>query len=138
MYFFDNKYLQQYLDSKRPLKIYVDQTWYEITSMDELKDPVDGIASDEFGATHYFDYRDIEQVKIGNNTITQDMLQTQMTGKAPDDEKESKPKDDSEDDEEPGPELSHYDPYQIGKDLLKENRKRNEFAIRRMKLQRKK
>ncbi len=122
MYYFDQKTLQQYLNQRVELKIFADDQWFDITNQNDLSDPVDGIGYDVYGQDHRFDYRDITQIKVGSRTFTLDQLQTHMTGK-----EEEKPKPKSSDEEEPPkekePELAHYDPFMIGRQIVKEFRR---------------
>ena len=153
MYYFDNKYLQQYVDagsklSGSNLKVYVNQEWYNITSLSDLQDPIDGIGYDEYGGDHRFDYKSIESIQIGGRITTLDQLQTQMTGKPDDSSKEEpKPADagdepdmgsdapEEEPEEEPskgsppkgkkGPDLSWFSPaYDIGRQLMQEHKRK--------------
>lgn len=81
MYYFDNEFLQQYLDTGTKLKVYVDSEWYDIPEKSDVSDKVDGIGYNQYGQEHYFDYRDVEQIKAGNKVFTLDMLQSMQGGK---------------------------------------------------------
>lgn len=124
MYYFDQKTLRQYLDQRVKLKVFVDDQWFDITNENDLSDSVVGIGYDVYGQDHRFDYRDITQIKVGSRTFTLDQLQTHMTGK---ENEKPKPKSSSGDDEEPTkekePELAHYDPFMIGRKIVKEFRR---------------
>lgn len=135
MYYFDQKLLQQYIDAGAKLKIYEDQDWYDITSVKDLSDEKSGVAYNEFGQAHYFDYVDIQKIKVGNNTYTLDQLQQHMTGKSgegeepkksePSSDTEEKPESEEPTDENPEkePDLSWFSPkYEIGQKLLREFR----------------
>jgi len=134
MKYFDNKFLKQYLDSGQELKVYVDSDWYSISDMSDLNDPVDGIGYDEYGKSHYFSYRNIEQIKIGNVTYTIDMLQgepepeSKGKGSEKSEEEPAMPEEEPEKEEKPtgkGPDLSWYSPvYDIGKMLIKESKRK--------------
>lgn len=115
MYYFDSKFLQQYIDQKIDLKVFTNGKWYSITSLNDLSDDINGIGYDEYGSDFRFDYRQIEKIQVGSNILTLDQLQTQMTGKEPEKEK-PKPK-------EKEPEVSHYNPFIIGRSIFKKGRK---------------
>lgn len=78
--FFDNKTLQQYIDTKLKLKVFVDGQWVTIADRDDVSDTANGVGQDNKGNAIIFDYRDIQQVKAGNNQITLDQLQKQVGG----------------------------------------------------------
>lgn len=127
MYYFDNITLQQYLDTKSKLYVYVDREWYQIADISDLQDEVDGIGYDVHGQEHRFDYRAVEQIKVGNKIFTLDQLNAQFGNKSPD--KQEKPKSEPSSEEEPAideeppekePQKAHYDPYLIGSMILKE------------------
>lgn len=138
MYYFDNKTLQQYIDQGVDLKVSVGNDWFTVADLSDLQDPVEGIGYDHWGSSHYFDYRDIVQIKNGNRLFTLDQLNAQMSGQTPEnkDKKDTKPKEPKEDDfpeeesdqptsKEKNPDLSWFSPmYQIGRDLLKEAKRR--------------
>lgn len=139
MYYFDNKLLQQYLDQKRKIKVFVDSNWYDIASQRDIQDGVSGYGTDRNGEVHTFDFRDIEKIMVGNLGITIDQLQT-MKGSEP--ETKEKPETPPESEEEPmgdeelpeeepskekEPDLSWYSPmFDIGRNLIKERRKMNQ------------
>ncbi len=103
MYYFDNEFLQQYLDTGTKLKVYVDSEWYDIPEKSDVSDKVDGIGYTQYGQPHYFDYRDVEQIKAGNKVFTLDMLQSMQGGK-PADAGDKKKKGSSEEGGEEQPE----------------------------------
>jgi hypothetical protein len=137
MYYFDNRFLQQYLDQRKPLKVCVGSVWYDVADKGDLSDNLDGIGYDVYGKDHRFDYRDITQIKVGNQTYTLEQLQAFMTQK-PEEEKEKKgssnsepspeeepPVEEPEPKKEKEPELAHFSKvYDIGKMLVKEAGKR--------------
>lgn len=150
MYYFDNRFLSQYVDQKVKLKVFVDSSWYDIATKKDLADPIDGIGYDVYGKDHRFDYRDIEKIKAGQNVINIDTLQKMMVEPEPvkldkkspggksdsgggDEEmpeEEPMPEEPEEEEEEPAsggkkPELSHYDPYMIGRRMIKELRRKS-------------
>lgn len=151
MYFFDKEYLAQYVDQKVKLKVLYDGGWYSVTSQKDLDDDVELVAYDEYGASTYIDYREIEGIKALGRIITIDALQTIMTDEPPAEE-EAKPEAEEEApvdepmggdeppvEEEPEeeeskpektPQKSNYDPYMIGRYILKEHERQNRKRIR--------
>ena len=134
MYFFDKGLLAQYLDQcspRMPLKVYSNNEWYSIPSLSDLEDDITGIGYDVYGGDHRFDYRNIEQIKVGNRPpLDLEGLQAMKTGQKPTEEKPEK-KDSEEEpmpDEEPTdekpekePDLSWYSPaYDIGRKIIHE------------------
>ena len=149
MYYFDNTFLKQYIDQKIKLQVFVDSEWYSISNNRDLIDGVDGIGYDVYGKDHRFDYRDIEKIKVGQHIISIDMLQQMMVEPKPVDldkkdagkggsskeaEPEEEPMEEPEEEEPasggPKPELSHYDPYTIGRRIIKEYMKERNRAKR--------
>lgn len=131
MYYFDSKYLAQYIDQRVKLKVYVNSDWYELTDLSDVSDPRKGVGYSEYGEGTQFDYRAIKQIQVNNSIITLDQLQTQMTGKSSDSEKKpsGKSEESSEEEmpeEEPKPkekepDLSWFSPaYDLGRQLIKE------------------
>lgn len=129
MYYFDNKTLQQYLDSGQSIEIYVNSDIYKVSSIDDVKNPKVGFCYDEFGEAHKFDYRSIEKIKIGSQYLTIDGLQKQKTGEEPPEKdapkKDSEGGEDEVPDEEPkggkGPDLSWFAPsFDVGRTLMNE------------------
>lgn len=135
MYYFDNKYLQQYIDQGTELWVYDGYQWREVAEKEDLIDPVEGYGYDVNGRGYKFQYKQIEQIKVDGRIFTMDQLQTQMSGKSSDtgEKPASKgPKEPGPSDEEPAPEkksekepdLSHFSPiYDIGRNLIAEWRK---------------
>ena len=108
--FFSNVILGQYVLSGAPVQVYVDGRYLTITDPDDIEDQLFGFGIDADGETHEFDYRLIQQIKIGENIID---LQTyneamQKLMEPSEEEKEDAPaEDESEEDagdEEPAAE----------------------------------
>lgn len=134
MYYFDNKLLQGYIDQRKDLKAFDGQNWYSIADLSDLSDPITCIGYDVYGKDHRFDYRDITQIKVGNQTYTLEMLQKFQTGEEPEGGNK-KPAKSSPSEEEPKekpekePELAHFSRvYDIGHQLIKEARRRKQLA----------
>lgn len=141
MYYFDNKYLQQYIDQQVELWVFDGYQWREVADKYDLEDPIKGYGYDVNGRGSEFKYKQIEQIKVDNKLFTLDQLQAQFTGKSSEDEPKSKGgKEPSGEDEEgppleepvdkggseKEPDLSHYSPvYNIGRDLIREWRVRH-------------
>ena len=119
--FFDNKTLEQYIDTKTKLKVFVDGQWVTIADREDVSDKVNGVGQDNEGNAIIFDYRDIQQVKAGNNQITLDQLQKQAGGEkekpASASKKNVKPEAEEEPEEEPGsgmPGMPEEEPGEAG------------------------
>lgn len=138
MYYFDRKYLAQYVDQKIPLKVYANGDWHNIPSLRDLEGNRQFVGYDEFGDGTSVDYRLITKIKVGNHILTIEQLNTQMTGTPKEEPKaksdaETPPKEEPpSDEEEPKPskkepDLSHFSPaYDIGRQLMNELRRKNE------------
>lgn len=143
MYFFDKVFLGQFLDQKMPVKVFANEEWYQITGQSDLEDDITGIGYDVYGGDHRFDYRDIQQIKVGSkNVIDLKMLQDLKAGQKPEPEKggEAKgggdeeaepegeePEEEPASDEKPEkePDLSWYSPaYDIGRKIIHEAKRR--------------
>ena len=148
MYYFDNKYLAQYLDQRVKLSVYVDYEWLDVADKTDVTDKLQGVGYDAYGDASEFDYRDIEQIRAGKTVVTLDMLQQQMGGqtqgnepKSPDDSTtdstastaggddmadlgtDAEPTD-SGTDKEKETDLSWYSPaYDVGRKLMSELKK---------------
>lgn len=141
MYYFDNKLLQGYIDQQKDLKAFDGQNWYSIADQSDLSDPITCIGYDVYGKDHRFDYRDITQIKVGNQTYTLEMLQKFYSGEEPEGE-EKKPSKPSPSEEEPPeeepeekpskePELAHFSRvFDIGHQLIREAKKRRLRNVR--------
>lgn len=144
MYYFDNKYLAQYLDQRVKLSVYVDYEWLDVADKTDVTDKLQGVGYDAYGDASEFDYRDIEQIRAGKTVVTLDMLQQQMGGqtqgnepKSPDDSATSTAGGDdmadlgtepepakSGPDKEKETDLSWYSPaYDVGRKLMNELKK---------------
>ena len=132
MYYFDNKFLAGYIDQQSDLSVYVNDDWYQIADMKDISDPIEGVGYNEYGEGFTVDYKNIDQIKVGNRYFTLDQLQAQYTGKDQEDDSKKKspePKNDEPKDEpipeeepkEPELDLSSYSPvYDIGRNLINE------------------
>lgn len=141
MIYFDNEYLQQYLNLKKNVIVTVDNVILTLADEDDVSDPNKGVGYTENGESHMFDYMDIEKIQVGQNIIDLDTLQKirsdepQKT-KEPEPKKPSKPEEeDTPPEEEPsapddeknpskGVEKASYDIYLLGRELINESRKR--------------
>lgn len=144
--FFDNGTLKQYLDTKAKLKVFVDGQWVTIADPSDVEDSLNGVGQDNEGNAIIFDYRDIEQIKAGNKQMTLDQLQQQAQPAtdpakkpAPKEEPPAEPEGEEAPPEEPmpeeepeapeeeeppvkGPQKASYDPYMVGRNILRESR----------------
>lgn len=139
MYFFDKGILAQYLDQsspRMPLKVFSNNEWYTIAEPRDLEDDITGIGYDVYGGDHRFDYRDIQQIKVGNNPPLdlkglQDMKAGQPAQPEAGGEKKSEDEpaeeDPNPDEEKPEkePDLSWYSPaYDVGRKIIHEAKRR--------------
>jgi hypothetical protein len=149
MYFFDNKYLKQYLEMGARLQVFVEGAWWTVADTSDVANAMYGVGYDEHGRPEYFDYRAIEQIKAAGRIFTLDQLQTQKTGQPPEGEEGGKegeadlpPEDElekggadpaggpppEEKEEEPAPGVGKVTDsvYRLGDKLLSEAEKRRE------------
>lgn len=140
MFYFDKGILAQYLDqcsTRMPLKIFANQEWFTIADPRDLSDDITGIGYDVYGGDHRFDYRDIQQIKVGNNPPLdlkglQDMksgqpAQPEVGGEKKSSEDEPTDEEPSPDEEKPEkePDLSWYSPaYDVGRKIIHEAKRR--------------
>ena len=73
--YFDNRFLMRYLGTGRKIKVYVNQEYVTITSLDDLLNPDMGYGYTIYGEPRTFDYKDIENVMSGTQIYTIDDLQ---------------------------------------------------------------
>jgi hypothetical protein len=132
MYYFDNKYLQQYIDQNVDLWVYDGYEWFEVADRSDILDPIDGYGYDVNGRGFKFKYKQIEKIKVDGKIFTIDNLQSQFTGK-PSQDVDKPPAGKNQDDtsEEPPepeskkePELSHFSVFDVGRELIREYRKK--------------
>lgn len=100
MFYFDNEYLKQYFDQDIEVQVFVDGDMLNITSKEDINDPVYGVGTDPSGETHTFNYKDIERIKAGSHDLSIDQLQSQQ-----DSESDTEPDDSGEDESEPNLDL---------------------------------
>lgn len=83
MYFFDSEFLGQYLDQGIAVKVFVDGEYYDVADRSDVDNDSFGIGYTLVGKPHTFDYRSIEQIKVGSQLVTRDQLGDKITGKEP-------------------------------------------------------
>lgn len=93
MYYFDNQFLQSYLDLTDTIQVFVDGEILSITSKHDLHDTQVGVGSDEYGQQHTFSYPAITKLIAKGQTITVDQLQDKLKGDEQPPEGEEKPAD---------------------------------------------
>lgn len=94
MYYFDNKFLMNYLNLETELKVYVDSEYYTIADAYDISDPEVGYGYTVYGEPRKFDYRAIQHIMVNGKTFTLEQLQ-QAYGEKPEKdagEGEEKPK----------------------------------------------
>ena len=138
MYYFDSDYLRQYLNIGKDVVVTVDGEVLTLSDESDVDDSNEGVGFDANGSPSSFQYMDIEQIQVGQNIITLELLQKIMAGTEipKPDEKPTKPSEEeppAEDeappeDEEPKPEKgvekSSFDIYLLGRELINESRRK--------------
>lgn len=111
MYYFDNKFLMHYINLNSNLKVYVDQEYYEITDAYDISDPNVGYGYTIYGEPRKFDYKEIQQIMVGDRVFTLDQLQSAYSAKE-EEPKDSEKQDKSEEQpaEEPAAEETPEEP----------------------------
>jgi len=66
---FSNVVIGQFVLTRIPIKVYVNGRYLIITSTDDIQDPLIGFGMDEDGQMQRFDYRMIQQLLVGGNTV---------------------------------------------------------------------
>lgn len=139
MYYFDSDYLRQYLNIGKDVVVTVDGEVLTLSDESDVDDSNEGVAFDANGSPSSFQYTDIEQIQVGQNIITLELLQKIMNGTEVTPEPEKKTAKPSEEeppapeDEEPAPdeeppakgvEKSSFDIYLLGRELINESRRK--------------
>jgi len=96
--YFDNVTIGQFVLTGVPTKVYVGGRFLTITDPDDIEDTRFGYGMDENGEMHTFDYRLVQQLLVGGETVTLDTFNTASK----EEEGEGSEKDKKEDDEEAG------------------------------------
>ncbi len=136
MKYFDRDFLKQYLDQGAKLRVFANYDWYQVVDMSDLVDSATLVGYDDTYDAAEIDYRDIEEIKIGNKHYTIDQLNGVGSEDAPDKETTSEPG--GEDTEEPPaedepadegpkePDLSHFSRvYDVGRNIIAGWREKN-------------
>lgn len=110
---FSNVVIGQFVLTRIPIKVYVDNRYLTITSTDDVQDPLIGFGMDEDGQMHRFDYRMIQHLSVGpmGNVIDLDTYNKSMGAGSEESEEEAP-------EEEPKKEES-VQMTEISKDVLK-------------------
>ena len=97
---FSNVIIGQFVLTKVPVKVYVDNRYLTITDVDDVDDPEMGFGMDEDGAIQHFEYRLVQHLLINGNEVTLDVYKKGMEDKFAGDDagggKEEEPKEDEE------------------------------------------
>lgn len=93
MYYFDNEYLRQYLQTGQTVSVMVNKEYLVVADEADVESPEEGIGYNTYGKPQRFNYKAVEAIKIGSNIYTLDQLNQKMDPKA---EPEKKSKDDAE------------------------------------------
>ena len=90
--YFNNVILGQFVLTGVTTKVFVNGDYLTITDADDIEDPIFGFGMDVNGGMVPFDYRTVEHILVGNNTITLDTYNKAMTaGSATEKPTEEKP-----------------------------------------------
>jgi len=113
---FSNVIIGQFVLTRIPIKVYVDNRYLKITSTDDVQDPLIGFGMDEDGQMQRFDYRLVQHLSVGpmGNVIDLDTYNKAMGFE---NGKEDSPKEEPAE-EEPKKEES-IQMTEISKDVLK-------------------
>ena len=114
---FSNVVIGQFVLTRIPTKVYVNGRYLIITSTDDIQDPLIGFGMDEDGQMQRFDYRMIQQLLVGGNTVDLAAYNSAM-GAEEEGEEGEEGDEEEEEDEEPKKEES-VAMTEISKDVLK-------------------
>ena len=100
--YFDNVTIGQFVLTGIPTKVYVGGRFLTITDPDDIEDTRFGYGMDEDGEMQSFDYRLVQQLLVGGETVTLDTFNTaseEEDGEGSEKDKEPKEKEDKKEDE---------------------------------------
>jgi len=75
---FTNVVIGQFVLTRIPIKVYVDNKYLTITSTDDIQDMYIGFGMDEDGQMHRFDYRMVSQLLVGGKPVDLDTYNKAM------------------------------------------------------------
>ncbi len=75
---FTNVVIGQFVLTRIPIKVYVDNRYLTITSTDDIQDTHIGFGMDEDGQMHRFDYRMVSQLLVGGKPVDLDTYNKSM------------------------------------------------------------
>ena len=75
---FSNVVIGQFVLTRIPIKVYVDNRYLTITSTDDIQDVHIGFGMDEDGQMHRFDYRMVSQLLVGSQPVDLDTYNKAM------------------------------------------------------------
>ena len=78
---FNNIIIGQFVLTKVPVKVYVDNRYLTITDTDDIDDPEMGFGMDEDGKMHHFEYRLVQHLLINGSQVTLDVYNKGMKDK---------------------------------------------------------
>lgn len=93
-YYFNNEYLLILISKSAKLRVKFNGLLLNITSPDDLMDPVNGYGTDERGKTISFQYENVEAVELNGNLYSIEQLNTDMdelVNKSKEEKPEEKP-----------------------------------------------
>ena len=80
--YFNNVILGQFVLTGVTTKVFVNGDYLTITDADDIEDTIFGFGMDVNGGMVPFDYRTVEHILVGNNTVTLDTYNKAMSGGA--------------------------------------------------------
>jgi hypothetical protein len=78
MYYIDNEYLKQYLQTGQNISVLVNKEYLAIADESDVESSDEGVGYNTYGKAQKFDYKAIEAVKIGPNIYTLDQLNQKL------------------------------------------------------------
>ena len=128
---FSNVIIGQFVLTRIPIKVYVDNRYLKITSTDDVQDPLIGFGMDENGQMQRFDYRLVQHLSVGpiGNVVDLDTYNKAM-GFENGEEDSAKEEEPAE--EEPKKEES-IQMTEISKDVLKAKLKAVDLEMKSLK-----
>jgi hypothetical protein len=124
---FNNVVIGQFVLTRIPIKVYVDNRYLTITSTDDIQDMHIGFGMDEDGQMHRFDYRMVSQLLVGGKPVDLDTYNKAMGLEGGE---EAPAEEDAE--EEPKKEES-IQMSEISRDVLKAKLKANDLETKALK-----
>lgn len=121
MYYFDNEYLKQYLQTGQDISVLVNKEYLALADISDVESSDQGVGYNTYGKSQTFNYKDVEAVKVGSNILTVQQLNQKFNPTEPD-----AVKDDSAAKDKEGEDEITIDPNKKDK---KESISKNDYII---------